>query len=35
VTQREEKLGLYPAPLRWIFERRLHFVIRLERRIRT
>lgn len=27
---REEKLGLYPAPLSWVFERRLHFVSRLK-----
>ncbi|MBJ3783301.1 class I SAM-dependent methyltransferase [Devosia sediminis] len=26
---RDEKLGLYPAPLSWLFERRLHFVSRL------
>lgn len=25
-----EKLGLYPAPLNWVFERRLHFVSRLQ-----
>jgi SAM-dependent methyltransferase len=25
----EERLGLYPAPARWLFERRLHFVARL------
>lgn len=26
---REHRLGLYPAPLNWVFERRLHFVSRL------
>lgn len=29
---RQERLGLYPAPLSWIFERRLHFVSRLAHR---
>jgi SAM-dependent methyltransferase len=27
----ESSLGLYPAPLSWIFERKLHFVARIER----
>lgn len=31
---RQERLGLYPAPLSWIFERRLHFVSRLAHRNR-
>lgn len=30
VTEYRTKLGLYPAPARWIFERSLHFVARLE-----
>jgi len=30
-VQRRENLSLYPVPLNWIFERRLHFVSRLER----
>lgn len=34
-AQRREKLGLYPVPLSWFFERRLHFVSRLENRNRT
>jgi SAM-dependent methyltransferase len=34
-AQRSEKLGLYPAPLSWVFERRLHFVSRLEHRNRN
>lgn len=29
-TQRQVRLGLYPAPLSWFFERKLHFVNRLE-----
>jgi len=29
-ASRQVKLGLYPVPLSWLFERRLHFVIRLE-----
>jgi SAM-dependent methyltransferase len=29
--ERRERLGLYAAPLRWLFERRLHFVSRLAR----
>lgn len=29
-ASRQAKLGLYPAPLSWAFERQLHFVIRLE-----
>jgi len=28
-AHRQERLGLYPAPLSWVFERRLHFVNRL------
>lgn len=28
-AQSREKLGLYPAPLSWAFERRLHFVKRM------
>jgi SAM-dependent methyltransferase len=28
----ERRLGLYPAPLSWVFERSLHFVARLTRR---
>ncbi|UYO01101.1 MAG: methyltransferase domain-containing protein [Devosia sp.] len=28
---RREKLGLYPPPLNWVFERQMHFVSRLER----
>jgi SAM-dependent methyltransferase len=28
-VDRRERLGLYSAPLRWLFERRLHFVNRL------
>ena len=31
-AQRSERLGLYPPPLSWVFERRLHFVNRLEHR---
>lgn len=27
---RQHQLGLYPAPLNWVFERRLHFVSRLD-----
>lgn len=34
-AQRSEKLGLYPAPLSWVFERQLHFVSRLEHRNRN
>jgi SAM-dependent methyltransferase len=30
-VDRRERLGLYPPGLRWIFERRLHFVSRLVR----
>lgn len=29
-ASRQVRLGLYPAPLSWVFERQLHFVIRLE-----
>lgn len=29
VADREEQLGLYPGPLGWLFDRRLHFVARL------
>lgn len=32
---RQDKLGLYPVPLSWAFERRLHFVTRLGHRNRT
>ncbi|SMQ72126.1 Methyltransferase domain-containing protein [Devosia lucknowensis] len=28
-ADRQEQIGLYPAPLSWVFERRLHFVSRL------
>lgn len=28
-AQRQHKLGLYPAPLNWAFERKLHFVNRM------
>jgi len=28
-VERRERLGLYGAPLQWLFERRLHFVSRL------
>jgi SAM-dependent methyltransferase len=34
-AQRTEKLGLYPPPLSWAFERRLHFVTRLAHINRT
>lgn len=34
-TSRQERLGLYPAPLSWAFERRLHFVNRLQHRNRA
>ena len=34
-TGRQEQIGLYPAPLNWVFERRLHFVNRLESGIRV
>lgn len=30
VARRQGHLGLYPAPLSWVFERNLHFVSRLE-----
>ena len=29
VAERHDRLGLYPAPLSWVFERKLHFVARL------
>jgi SAM-dependent methyltransferase len=29
-VERRERLGLYPPPLRWLFERRMHFIIELE-----
>ncbi|WP_224703307.1 class I SAM-dependent methyltransferase [Devosia aquimaris] len=29
VAERHARLGLYPAPLSWVFERKLHFVARL------
>jgi len=29
VAARERRLGLYPAPLSWWFERKLHFAMRL------
>lgn len=32
VVQEVPRLGLYPPPFRWLFERSLHFLARLERR---
>jgi SAM-dependent methyltransferase len=29
-AERQTALGLYPAPLSWLFERQLHFVVRLD-----
>ena len=29
VERMQEKIGLYPAPFSWFFDRRLHFVARL------
>jgi SAM-dependent methyltransferase len=34
-TERREQLGLYPTPVRWLFETGLHFVTRLEFSDRT
>src|SRR5690606_2338380 len=34
-TSRQERLGLYPVPLTWLFERRLHFVSTLQDANRT
>ncbi|MEO9298183.1 class I SAM-dependent methyltransferase [Devosia alba] len=31
VADRQNRLGLYPVPLNWVFERQLHFVMRLHR----
>jgi SAM-dependent methyltransferase len=32
IGEYRDHLGLYPAPARWVFERGLHFIIRLELR---
>jgi SAM-dependent methyltransferase len=34
-VERQERIGLYPVPLNWAFERRLHFVSRLTYRNRA